>query len=147
MLKQTVTLDELEDTLFYLLRMDLLKIEGGFLVVYQRLSIERLELNNRKQYTLDDYSQLARYYQTRQEQIHIVGKYAKTMIDDIQAALNLVNDYFSLEYRQFLRQYFPNDEAQSLKRNMTDERFHQCACWCINLRLCTNWKMPSTNNC
>lgn len=84
MLKQTVTLDELEDTLFYLLRMDLLKIEGGFLVVYQRLSIERLELNNRKQYTLDDYSQLARYYQTRQEQIHIVGKYAKTMIDDIQ---------------------------------------------------------------
>ena len=130
LLKQTVTLDELEDTLFYLLRMDLLKIEGGFLVVYQRLSIERLELNNRKQYTLDDYSQLARYYQTRQEQIHIVGKYAKTMIDDIQAALNLVNDYFSLEYRQFLRQYFPNDEAQSLKRNMTDERFHQ---WFGNL--------------
>lgn len=130
LLKQTVTLDELEDTLFYLLRMDLLKIEGGFLVVYQRLSIERLELNNRKQYTLDDYSQLARYYQTRQEQIHIVGKYAKTMIDDIQAALNLVNDYFSLEYRQFLRQYFPNNEAQSLKRNMTDERFHQ---WFGNL--------------
>ena len=130
LLKQTVTLDELEDTLFYLLRMDLLKIEGRFLVVYQRLSIERLELNNRKQYTLDDYSQLARYYQTRQEQIHIVGKYAKTMIDDIQAALNLVNDYFSLEYRQFLRQYFPNDEAQSLKRNMTDERFHQ---WFGNL--------------
>ena len=47
-----------------------------------------------------------------------------------QAALNLVNDYFSLEYRQFLRQYFPNDEAQSLKRNMTDERFHQ---WFGNL--------------
>lgn len=127
---QSATLDDMEDVLFYLLRMDLLKIEGGFLVVYQRLSLERLELNNRKQYTLDDYSQLARYYQTRQEQIHIVGKYAKTMIDDVQAALNLVNDYFSLEYRQFLRQYFPGDEAPSLKRNMTDERFLQ---WFGNL--------------
>ncbi|MDO5357190.1 MAG: RecQ family ATP-dependent DNA helicase [Conchiformibius sp.] len=130
LLGQTVTLDELEDTLFYLLRMDLLKIEGGFLVVYQRLNVERLILDNRKQYTKDDYSQLARYYQTRQEQIHIVGKYAKTMIDDVQAALNLVNDYFSLEYRQFLRQYFPKNEADSLKRNMTDERFQQ---WFGNL--------------
>lgn len=124
------TLEEWEDVLFFLLRMDLLKIEGGFLVVYQRLSLKRLMLDNRKLYTKDDYRQLAQYYETRKQQIHIVGKYAKMMTEDVQAALKLITDYFSLDYRQFLRQYFPANEADILKLNMTNERFQK---WFGNL--------------
>ncbi|SSY70855.1 RecQ family ATP-dependent DNA helicase [Alysiella crassa] len=129
-LSDIATLEEWEDVLFYLVRMDLLKIEGGFLVVYQRLHVQRLIADNRKQYTKDDYTQLAHYYQMRQEQIHIVGKYAQTMMNDVQAALKLVRDYFSLDYRQFLRHYFPAQESESLKRNMTAARFEQ---WFGNL--------------
>lgn len=130
MRSKNITLDDIEDVLFYLLRMGLLKIEGGFLVVYQRLHINRLIMDNRKQYTKEDYVSLARHYQTRQEQIHIVGKYAQMMLENVQAALKLINDYFSLDYRQFIRHYFPNKEKEALQRNMTQERFNQ---WFGNL--------------
>ena len=41
--KVNVTIEDIEDTLFYLSRIEALKIEGGFLVVYNSLSIERTE--------------------------------------------------------------------------------------------------------
>lgn len=42
-----ISLEEVEDSLFYLSRIEALKIEGGFLVVYNRLTIERLEKTTR----------------------------------------------------------------------------------------------------
>jgi ATP-dependent DNA helicase RecQ len=42
--------DDIEDSLVYLSRIEAFKIEGGFLVVYHKLSIERLEQNMRKDY-------------------------------------------------------------------------------------------------
>lgn len=122
---QAATLDEIEDTLFYLSRMGILKIEGGFLVLYQRLSITRLQSSNSKNYTNADYQKLANYYETRKQQIHIVGKYVQLMLADFQAALKMVEDYFSLEYNQFLRQYFTQSERHAMKRNMTATRFEQ----------------------
>lgn len=53
--KSKISFDELEDALFYISRMGLIKIDGGFLVMYQRLHLTRLEMDNRKQYTKDDY--------------------------------------------------------------------------------------------
>ncbi len=47
--KQTTSIEEIEDALFYLSRIEAIKIEGGFLVVYNKLTIERLEQSNRKQ--------------------------------------------------------------------------------------------------
>jgi ATP-dependent DNA helicase RecQ len=49
MFKTAVTLDDIEDSLFYLSRIEALKIEGGFLVSYNKLTIDRLEKNNRIQ--------------------------------------------------------------------------------------------------
>ncbi len=46
--KINISIDDIEDTLFYLSRIEAIKIEGGFLVVYNRLSIERTEQNNKK---------------------------------------------------------------------------------------------------
>ena len=48
-------LADVENALFYLSRIEAIKIEGGFLVVYNKLTIERLEKNNYKQYTSNDY--------------------------------------------------------------------------------------------
>ena len=49
-LKTKATLDDIEDALFYLSRIDALYLEGGFLVVYNTMNIERIEKDNRKRY-------------------------------------------------------------------------------------------------
>lgn len=122
---KTISLTKLEDGLFYLLKMNLIKIEGGFLVVYQRLYLQRLEMDNRKQYTKDDYKKLQLFYDMRREQIHIVGKYAELMMTAPTEAQQLVNDYFSQDYKMFLRQYFIHQEIEMFKQNMTARRFEQ----------------------
>ncbi|HWQ41557.1 MAG TPA: hypothetical protein VN456_05920 [Desulfosporosinus sp.] len=40
--RTSATTEEIEDALFYLSRIEALKIEGGFMVVYNALTIERL---------------------------------------------------------------------------------------------------------
>lgn len=123
--KLSVDSDDIEDTLFYLSKIEALKIEGGFLVVYNQLTIERLERDNRKKYTLEDYQKLSQFYDNKVQQIHIVGEYAKKMIGNYREALQFVEDYFHLNYGSFLRRYFPGSKAEELKLKMTPRKFHQ----------------------
>ena len=123
--KVHVTIEDIEDTLFYLSRIEALKIEGGFLVVYNSLSIERTEQNNKKQYTKDDYQKLHQFYESKVQQIHIVGEYAKKMIDDYRSALQFVEDYFQLNYASFLQKYFKGSRQNEIKRNITPTKFRQ----------------------
>lgn len=123
--KVKIDIEDIEDTLFYLSRIDAIKIEGGFLVVYNRLTIERLEQNNKKQYTKDDYEKLNLFYENKVQQIHIVGEYARKMITDYRDALQFVEDYFKLNYSSFLAKYFPGSKANDLKLRMTPTKFKQ----------------------
>lgn len=123
--KLSVEIDDVEDALFYLSRIDAIKIEGGFLVVYNRLNIERLEADNKKRYTKDDYEKLNQFYDNKVQQIHIVGEYAKKMIADYRDALQFVDDYFQLNYASFLRKYFPGSKADQLSMKMTRAKFDQ----------------------
>ncbi len=125
MFKKDVSIDDIEDTLFYLSRIEAVKIEGGFLVVYNRLTIERTEQNNKKQYTKDDYQKLHQFYESKVQQIHIVGEYAKKMIDDYKDALQFVEDYFQLNYSSFLNKYFRGSRQNEIKRNITPAKFRQ----------------------
>ncbi|WP_276485680.1 RecQ family ATP-dependent DNA helicase [Paraflavitalea pollutisoli] len=117
------TIDDIEDTLFYLSRIEALKIEGGFLVAYNKLTIDRLETNNRKQYTESDYERLKLYYEQKVQQIHIVGEYAKKMIANYKEALQFVDDYFGLNYSSFLSKYFPGSRQSEIRRTLTPEKF------------------------
>ena len=72
-----------------------MKIEGGFLVVYNALTIERIE-DNRKRYNNSDYQKLNQFYQQKIQQIHIIGEYAHKMLENYKAALEFVDDYFQL---------------------------------------------------
>lgn len=123
--KQVVSIEDIEDTLFYLSRIDAIKIEGGFLVVYNRLTIDRLEQNNQIQYKNDDYQQLDQFYKNKMQQIHIVGEYAKKMIEDYEDALRFVEDYFQLNYSSFLNKYFPGSRKDEIQRNITPKKFKQ----------------------
>ncbi|MEA4925456.1 MAG: RecQ family ATP-dependent DNA helicase [Syntrophomonadaceae bacterium] len=120
-----VTLEEIEDALFYLSRIDALKIEGGFMVVYNALTIERLELDNRKRYKLEDYQKLNQFYENKVQQIHIVGEYARKMIENYRAALEFVDDYFRLNYSSFLNKYFKGSRSTEIKRSITPAKFEQ----------------------
>ncbi len=121
--KEDVSIDDIEDALFYLSRIEALKIEGGFLVVYNKLSIDRLEKSNRIQYKESDYEKLKQFYQQKVQQIHIVGEYAKKMIRNYKEALQFVDDYFNLNYSLFLQKYFPGSRQEDIKRTLTPEKF------------------------
>lgn len=119
------TIDDIEDSLFYLSRIGAITIEGGFLVSYNRLTINRLEKNNRIQYKETDYEKLRLFYQQKVQQIHIVGEYAKRMIRNYNEALQFVDDYFRLNYASFLSKYFPGSRQNEIKRTLTPEKFER----------------------
>lgn len=123
--KLEINLDDIEDTLFYLSRIEAIKIEGGFLVVYNRLTIERLEQDNKKRYKVEDYQKLNQFYENKVQQIHIVGEYAKKMISDYRDALQFVEDYFQLNYTSFLNKYFKGSRQNEIRRNLTPSKFKQ----------------------
>ncbi len=120
-----VTMYDVEDTLFFLTRIEALTIEGGFLVVYNRLNIQRKEQNLRKQYKVEDYQSLKTHYEHKTQQIHIVGEYARKMLQDYQSALKFVDDYFTLNYSSFLQKYFPGSRQDEIRKTITPAQFQK----------------------
>lgn len=123
--KVDISIQDVEDALFFLSRIDAIKIEGGFLVVYNKITIERLEQDNKKRYKTDDYQKLEQFYENKIQQIHIVGEYAKKMISDYRDALQFVEDYFQLNYASFLNKYFNKERQGEIKRNLTPAKFRK----------------------
>lgn len=120
---QNVDIKDIEDALLYLSRIETLKIEGGFLVIYQKLKIERVERNNRIQYKQSDYESLEKYYTNKVQQIHIVGEYAKLLIENYSKALSFVDDYFQLNYSSFLKKHFNSQRIEEISKNITPSMF------------------------
>ena len=123
--KLSVDIEDIEDTLFYLSRVEAIKIEGGFMVVHNSLTVERTEPDNKKRYTKEDYRRLEQFYENKVQQIHIVGEYARKMVDDYRDALQFVDDYFQLNYRSFLGKYFKGSRQDEIRRNVTPTKFRQ----------------------
>ena len=117
-------IEEIEDVLLFLGKTKVIELVDGFFVYYPAITIERIEKNNRKRYTQDDYAELKEYYQHRIEQIHIAGEYAKRMIDNYDSALAFVDDYFTLEYPDFIKKYFPKRKTE-IERPLTLEKFNR----------------------
>lgn len=116
---------EVEDALLYLSKIDAMKLEGGFLVLYSGMQITRLELDNKIRYKTDDYKSLNEYYQQKMQQIHIVGEFANMMVRDYGQALQFVNDYFQMDYKLFLTKYFRGSRKYEINRNITPEKYNK----------------------
>lgn len=123
--KLKITIADIEDALFYLSRIEAIKIEGGFLVVYNPMTIERLELDKKRRYKVEDYRKLEQFYDNKVQQIHIVGEYARKMLDDYRGALQFVEDYFLLNYSSFLKKYFKESKGEEIRRNITPAKFRK----------------------
>lgn len=115
--------EDIENALLYLAKIDSMKLEGGFLVLYSGMEITRLELDNKIQYKKDDYRQLNEFYKQKIRQIHIVGEYAHLMTKDYEAALQFVNDYFQIDHKQFINKYFSGERADEIERNITPAKY------------------------
>lgn len=116
---------EVEDALLYLSKIDAMKLEGGFLVLYSGMEITRLELDNKIRYKADDYKDLNEYYKQKMQQIHIVGEFANMMVRNYQEALQFVNEYFQMDYRMFIAKYFKGNRKNEINRNITPERYNK----------------------
>ena len=117
-------IEEIEDALLFLSKIGALKLEGGFMVLYNAMEVHRLkEMKNR--YTKEDYRMLDEFYRQKQQQIHIVGEYANMMVQDYDAALQYVQDYFQIDYKKFIAKYFKGERLVEIERNITPEKYHQ----------------------
>lgn len=124
-ISENYSVEDVEDSIYLLIKIGALKIEGGFLVIYNPLNIKRIETNALKQYTKEDYGKLENFYETKKEQIHIVGEYANKMIEAENEADIFVKDYFTMDYQDFLDKYFVGKRRQDIKHNMTPNKFKE----------------------
>ncbi|MBQ8738964.1 MAG: RecQ family ATP-dependent DNA helicase [Clostridia bacterium] len=120
-----VALSDVEDALIYLSKIGALKLEGGFLVLYNGMEIKRIVKDNRIKYKVDDYRLLDEFYKQKIRQIHIVGEYANLMVRDYAAALQFVQDYFNMDFKKFIVTYFKGERAKEIERNITPEKYNQ----------------------
>ena len=119
------SLGHIEEALLYLTKIGSFKIDGGFLVIYNALRINRIEMDNKKRYKKEDYAKLEEYYKNKTQQIHIVGEYANMMVKDYNAALAFVKDYFNMDYEQFLNIYFAGDRQKEIEKNITPGKYNE----------------------
>lgn len=119
-----ITLEDVEEALLYLSKIGALKLEGGFLVLYNAMDIERIK-DTKSRYRQDDYRQLDEFYRHKIQQVHIVGEYANLMVKDYDAALQYVHDYFHMDYRKFIAKYFKGERGRDIQRNLTPMKYRQ----------------------
>ena len=117
-------LEEVEEALLYLSKIGALKLEGGFLVLYNAMNIQRIK-DNKSRYKQDDYRMLNEFYKQKIQQVHIVGEYANLMVKDYNTALQYVQDYFQMDYKKFVTKYFKEERVSEIQRNLTPQKYKQ----------------------
>lgn len=120
-----VTLNDIADSLLYMSKIGSMKLEGGFLVLYNGMKIDRIIRDNRIKYKNEDYRILDEYYKQKIRQIHIVGEYANLMVRNYNAALQYVDDYFQIDHRKFIDKYFKGDRRIEIDRNITPGKYNE----------------------
>ena len=117
-------LEDVEESLLYLSKIGALKLEGGFLVLYNAMEISRVK-DSKFRYKQEDYRVLDEFYKQKIQQVHIVGEYANLMVKDYGAALQYVRDYFQMDYKKFIVKYFKGERASEIQRNLTPGKYKQ----------------------
>ena len=119
-----IQLEDVEEALLYMSKIGALKLEGGFLVLYNAMNIQRIK-DNKSRYKQEDYRMLNEFYKQKIQQIHIVGEYANLMVRDYNAALQYVQDYFQMDYKKFVTKYFKGEKEKEIQRNLTPQKYKQ----------------------
>ena len=119
-----VQIEDVEEALLYLSNIGALKLDGGFMVLYQAMALHRLK-DMKLRYKQDDYRMLDEFYKQKIQQVHIVGEYANLMVRDYQAAQLYVQDYFQMDYKRFIGKYFKGERVREIQRNITPGKYQK----------------------
>lgn len=119
-----IQLGDVEESLLYLSKIGALKLEGGFLVIYNAMDIRRIK-DSKVRYRQNDYRMLNEFYKQKIQQVHIVGEYANLMVKNYNAALQYVKDYFQMDYKKFISKYFKGERVSEIQRNLTPNKYKQ----------------------
>lgn len=175
--RNDLQLGEVEEALLYLSKIGALKLEGGFLVLYNAMDIRRIK-DNKSRYKVDDYRLLNAFYKQKIQQVHIVGRVCQSDGQGLQRGAAFVQDYFQMDYRRFIAKYFRGERINEIQRNLTPQKYEQLfgrslldrwrssptrnptaswlrpdpaaarlVCWSTNWHRCSCSKMSSTNSC
>ena len=117
-------LGDVEEALLYLSKAELLKIEGGFMVIYNTMQLQR-NVERTRRYGKEQYRLLDEFYRQRIQQIHIVGEYANMMVRNYDAAMQFVSDYFLMDYHAFIGKYFKGERRTQITKNITPAKYEQ----------------------
>ena len=119
-----VQIEHVEEALLYLSSIGALKLDGGFMVLYNAMAIHRLK-DMKLRYKQEDYRMLDEFYKQKIQQVHIVGEYANLMVSDYAAAQQYVQDYFQMEYKRFIGKYFKGERGREIQRNVTPRKYQK----------------------
>lgn len=116
-------IEDIQEALLFLSKTGIITLEGGFMVIYNKLSIERRSDNQR--YKKDDYRTLDEFYRQKIQQIHIVGEFANMIVRDYLKAMQYVNDYFTMDFKAFVRKYFDSTRQKEISMNVSPRKYQE----------------------
>lgn len=122
-LDRKVSLPDIEKSLLLIHRIGALIIDGGFLVIYNPMRIEKKEVNPQKQYTQQDYKMFEEYYNQKIRKIHILTHFIKHMDEDTEKGMLLVDDYFNLNQKDFEKKYISKEYRGYFDKPMTSKHY------------------------
>ncbi len=125
LLKRTISMSDVEKTLLLIHRIGALIIDGGFLVIYNPMKIEKKEQNTQKQYTQKDYKMFEEFYNQKIRKIHILTHFIKYLENDTEKGMTLVEDYFNLNHREFERKYITKEYKQYIDKPITAKHYQK----------------------
>ena len=125
LLKSSASIEEIEKTLLFIHRIGSLLVDGGFLVLYNPMKIEKIEQNPQKQFSKQDYKQFEEFYKHKVNKIHILIHFVKNLAESEESGLKLVDDYFELDYKQFEKKYITEDYKKYLDKSITKNRYNK----------------------
>ncbi len=92
--------------LMFLHEQRVITLQKGLAVFRQAMTIRILPAAKGRRYGKGDYEPLARHYQERVFQVHVMNEYARRGLEKIGQAVALVLAYFTQDKKDFVRRYF-----------------------------------------
>ena len=120
----SIKTEEIQEALLFLSKTGIISIEGGFMVIYNKLELERLADSNLK-YKKEDYKNLDAFYKQRIQQIHIVGEFANMVVKDYGKAMTFVKDYFFMDFKAFIKEYFDSERQKEIAQNVSPQKYNE----------------------
>jgi len=123
LLESTLSIKEIEIALLFIHRIGALIIDGGFLVLYNPMKIEKIEMTPNKLYTKRDYKEFLKFYNNKIKKIHILVQFVKQLKNNPEKGLALVDDYFNLDYKDFEKKYITKEYKEYMNHAMTQKKY------------------------